>query len=131
MSLSDIFNNTNNITLFEELIKEKSGNNIEKKVNMIYDLCGLVLNHSIQECYDIIKEDRTGWCSDIFKDDIEEERIEMEFIDHPFESVDSIMECKCGSKRVLSFAKQTRGLDEGTTVFCKCLECKKSWVESG
>lgn len=131
MSLSDIFNNTNNITLFEELINEKAGNNIEKKTNLIYELCGLVLSHSIQECYDMIKEDRTGWCSDIFKDDIEEERVEMEFIENPFESVDSIMECKCGSKRVLSFSRQVRSCDEGSTIFAKCLDCKRTWIEGG
>ena len=131
MSLSDIFNSKNNITLFESLINEKAGNNIEKRNNIIYDLCGLVLQHSIQECYDMIKEDRIGWESDIFKDNIEEERIEMEFIDNPFENVDSVLECKCGSKRVLSFSKQTRSCDEGETIFGKCLDCKRTWCEGG
>ena len=129
--LTDIFKNTNNITLFEELINEKSGNNMTKKIELIYELCGLITQYNIQECYDIIKEDRVEWKLDIFKDDIEEEQVEMDFIDHPFESVDSILECKCGSKKVLSFAKQTRSCDEGTTVFAKCLDCKRKWIESG
>ena len=73
----------------------------------------------IMNNYDMIKEDRIGWESDIFKDNIEEERIEMEFIDNPFENVDSVLECKCGSKRVLSFSKQTRSCDEGETIFGK------------
>ena len=129
--LSDIFKNVNNISLFEELINEKAGNNMTKKIDLIYELCGLITQYNVQECYDIIKEDKVGWKLNIFKDDVEEEQIEMDFIDHPFESVDSIMECKCGSKRVLTFNKQTRGGDEGTDVFCKCLECKRKWKESG
>ena len=131
MSLSDIFSNSNNIMLFEELITEKSGNDIERKTNIIYELCGLAIHYTVQECYDMIKEDRIMWNLDIFKDDIEEERVEMDFVDHPFESVDSIMECNCGSKRVLSFSRQTRSSDEGATIFLKCMECKRSWVESG
>lgn len=131
MSVSDIFKNTNNITLFEELINEKSGNNMVKKTELIYELCGLITQYNVQECYDIIKQDRVGWKLDIFKDDVEEEQIEMDFIDNPFECVDSILECKCGSKKVLSFAKQCKSGDEGTNVFGKCLECKRTWVESG
>lgn len=35
---------------------------------------------------------------------------------------------KCKSKKVYTMSKQTRAGDEATTVFAKCIDCKKSWV---
>jgi len=54
-----------------------------------------------------------GWDLDIFEEERKEEEIETNFIDCPFETVDSIMECKCGSKRVSSVSRQVRSCDEG------------------
>lgn len=129
--LANIFKQNNNILLFEELIFDKANNNISIYYDLIYQLSGLVNNYSIKECYNFIQNDNIGFNLDIFKDNIKNEQIEMEFIDNPFNVVDSILECKCGSKKVLSFAKQVRGADEGTSVFAKCLECNRKWIESG
>lgn len=36
--------------------------------------------------------------------------------------------CKCGSKNIHIYEKQTRSIDEPTTVFVKCLKCNNKWV---
>lgn len=129
--LANIFKQNNNILLFEELIFDKANNNISIYYDLIYQLSGLVNNYSIKECYNFIQNDNIGFNLDIFKDNIKNEQIEMEFIDNPFNVVDSILECKCGSKKVLTFAKQTKSCDEGESIFGKCLDCGKRWIEGG
>ena len=54
-----------------------------------------------------------------------------DFIENPFEVEEGVIECKCGSKRVFSYSKQTRGADEPMTTFAQCMSCKKSWSYSG
>ena len=64
----------------------------------------------------------------IFKDIKEINMEEQKFLEKPFEVDEGVLECQaCGSKRTYSFSKQTRGGDEGTTVFAKCAECGKTW----
>ena len=56
---------------------------------------------------------------------------EDEFIKNPFKVEEGAIECKCGSKRTLSFTKQSRSCDEPASVIVKCIECKSQWVYSG
>lgn len=54
------------------------------------------------------------------------------FDSRPCEAEEGLYRCKkCASTRTFSFGKQTRGLDEGTTVFVKCAKCSCSWVIGG
>lgn len=47
-----------------------------------------------------------------------------DYLNNPIQVEDGIIECKkCHSFKTLSFAKQTRASDEGTTVFVKCAVC--------
>ena len=49
---------------------------------------------------------------------------ETEFLDNPIVVEDGVVECrKCRSLKTISFAKQTRGSDEGTSVFVTCVMC--------
>lgn len=62
---------------------------------------------------------------DLYKT-IEEE--ENEFITNPMVVDDGVFECpKCGSKRTISWGKQIRSGDEGTSVFAKCIQCNNNW----
>ena len=54
-----------------------------------------------------------------------------EFIINPFEVEEGVTTCNCGSKRVFTYSKQTRGADEPMTTFAKCVSCKGSWTYSG
>jgi DNA-directed RNA polymerase subunit M/transcription elongation factor TFIIS len=49
------------------------------------------------------------------------------FITNPFEIEEGVLECRCGSKRTISFQKQTRSADEGSTTFAQCVECGNRW----
>ena len=65
------------------------------------------------------------WDSEI-QDEIERDN----FIMNPVSIVEGIYQCrKCGSGNVLSFNKQIRSSDEGTTVFCTCVKCNTKWRE--
>lgn len=54
-----------------------------------------------------------------------------DFIVNPFHVEEGVIDCKCGSKRVFSYSKQTRGSDEPMTTFCECVECYTRWTYSG
>lgn len=50
---------------------------------------------------------------------------EARFVNNPIEVEDGIIECsKCGSSKTISYSKQTRASDEGTSVFVTCVRCK-------
>lgn len=54
-----------------------------------------------------------------------------EFLNNPIEVEEGVLQCsKCGSKRTISFTRQTRSSDESTSVFAQCVECKQKWRES-
>lgn len=68
-----------------------------------------------------------GWNNKSFIEFHNEEK-EEEYL----EAVSGIMKCfSCGSDKIQSFNKQTRGGDEGTTVFARCTQCGKGWKENG
>jgi len=56
------------------------------------------------------------------------EKEENEFITNPMVVDEGIFECpKCSSKRTMSWGKQIRSGDEGTSVFAKCIDCNHNW----
>ena len=77
-----------------------------------------------------LKNDQLLWSHPTFDDEkikIEEEN---EFMVCPYELSEGALECgQCGSKKIFSFTKQTRSMDEPTTVFALCSECGKKWSE--
>ena len=50
-----------------------------------------------------------------------------DFVTSPAEVEEGVLECKCGSKRTISFTLQTRSGDEGTSVWARCVECGNKW----
>jgi DNA-directed RNA polymerase subunit M/transcription elongation factor TFIIS len=72
-----------------------------------------------------------GWqheCYKTFRDLIKEQD---DFLIKPFEVEEGVLECKCGSRRVLSYSKQCRSSDEPMTTFATCMKCKSSWTYNG
>ena len=78
-----------------------------------------------------VKENKISWKSECFTQCIQEEEEQDNFTICPFEVSEGVLECKCGSKRVFSYQRQTRGLDESATTFAECVKCGNKWVYSG
>ena len=78
-----------------------------------------------------IKENKVGWFHPSFDTISNRMNEQDDFIENPFEIEEGVLQCHCGSKRVFSYTKQVRGLDEGTSVFAQCVMCKAKWTERG
>ena len=51
-----------------------------------------------------------------------------QFLTNPYEIEEGVLQCaKCKSSRTLSYAKQVRSADEGTTIFAECIACGHRW----
>ena len=81
------------------------------------------------EVLNSIKKKQLGWkhtCFDEIRNSLQEQD---DFVKNPFEIEEGALECRCGSKRVFSYSKQTRSCDEGMTFFITCLNCKNFWKQ--
>ena len=83
------------------------------------------------EVLNSIKKKLLGWnhtCFDEIRNSLQEQD---DFVKNPFEIEEGVLECRCGSKRVFSYSKQTRSCDEPMTTFAQCMSCKAKWKYSG
>lgn len=102
----------------------------------IYEILCLIKDPTIpsknkfSQVIDYIKTHQTIWNDSTFNKEkikIEEEN---DFMVCPYEISDGIFTCSlCGCKKIFSFSKQTRSIDEPTTVFALCSECGHKWCE--
>tara|TARA_B110000211_G_scaffold234762_1_gene306124 strand:+ start:322 stop:741 length:420 start_codon:yes stop_codon:yes gene_type:complete len=127
-----------------DFLDKKDINNIEKIIfsntkdikqynNLLYEIIGeVILGKNIKDIILNIDNGYFFWDNKVYnniKDNISEQN---DFIENPFEVEEGVIECnKCGSKRVFSYSKQTRGADEPMTTFAQCISCKSSWSYSG
>ncbi len=75
-----------------------------------------------------------GWNADIFKTHILDEIEYDNFMENPLggEMTDSVVSCsKCKSSKTFNIEKQTRSLDEPTTIITICFDCKHRQKYSG
>lgn len=120
-----------NIEVFERYVFERYGHNEREYMNSVYQLVHDIHSDNLEKVLKDLKDGKYGWNHDsleVFRDmECEQDA----FIIQPFEIIEGIVECRCGSNRVYSFSKQTRSGDESITTFNECLICKKKWVYSG
>ena len=70
-----------------------------------------------------------GWNHPKF-DNAREEFDTMTFIiSRKDRAAEGILECKCGSRKIISTQVQSRSWDEGMSMFVKCSICGKRWKE--
>lgn len=75
-----------------------------------------------------------GWNTSLFKTYIVEEFEQDEFFENPMgsEMHESVVACnKCGSHKTFNIEKQTRSLDEPSTIITICYNCKHRSKYSG
>jgi len=78
-----------------------------------------------------IKEGALGWKHPIFNEIESRIQEQNDYLVHPFEVEEGVLECKCGSKRVYSYQRQSRSSDEPMTTFAQCVACNSRWTYSG
>jgi DNA-directed RNA polymerase subunit M/transcription elongation factor TFIIS len=121
--------NAKNIEAFDKLIYEISEDNEDKYNEILLEVISYIAEKkSLKEIVEILQDEEIGYDSEHF-DDIRFLQEEQDnFIIKPFEIEEGVLECgKCGSKKTFSYSKQTRGGDEGTTVFAECANCGNRW----
>ena len=140
IALRKFLSKEQNVSILEKCINEAVINHIGIKTetfseiynNIIYQLINDIINKKeLKEILKSIKNNEILWKHQSLKDLIDDEIEQDDFIIQPFEIVEGIAECRCGSKRVYSYTKQTRGGDESSTTFNECLKCKSKWTYSG
>jgi len=104
----------------------------EAYLNCVYQIIGDIING--KDSTDIMSSVKNGhidWEHSSY--DVEKHAIleQDDFIEHPFEVEEGVLECRCGSKRVYSFSKQTRSADEPMTTYAECVQCNAKWSYSG
>jgi DNA-directed RNA polymerase subunit M/transcription elongation factor TFIIS len=131
-ALKLVVKNESNINILEKNIFEASNDDENIYKNITFQVVSDISNgKNLKEALNDIKNLKVNWKHSSLNEYIQEEIEQDNFIIQPFEIVEGITECKCGSKRVYSFTKQTRGGDEISTTFNECLSCKSKWSYSG
>ena len=118
-----------------ELLKRMIGSYCESKgadeKDILYELAFFKKNHDFKETIDFLRSDKLGFNHSLFQP-ISKRIDEMDhFMDKPFEVVEGVNQCgnaKCGGSRTLSYSRQTRGGDEGMTVYVFCIDCKFRYI---
>lgn len=127
-SLKLYLNKEQNINILEKNIYNSSDNYLLDLYQTIYDInSGYKLNNILSN----IKNEKIGWKHNCFSDLIFEEEEQNNFIIQPFEVYEGVLTCKCGSKRVYSYQKQSRSADEPMSTYANCMACGNKWVYSG
>jgi DNA-directed RNA polymerase subunit M/transcription elongation factor TFIIS len=100
---------------------------------VLYQSIGDFINegNNLKDTVKNIKAEKVGWKHPTFSDIKNHIDEHDEFIINPFEVEEGVTTCKCGSGRVYTFQKQTRGADEPMTTFAKCVKCGTNWTYSG
>jgi DNA-directed RNA polymerase subunit M/transcription elongation factor TFIIS len=125
-----------NKNILERHIKSYIDKNVDKnkeELDLIYEI-GFLLKQektSLKNTFDLLKNSQLSLSHPHFQD-VSKRILEMDhFMDKPFEVVEGVNQCgnsKCGGQRTLSYSRQTRGGDEGMTVYVFCIDCKTRYV---
>ena len=102
------------------------------KTHDAYTVYGVYIasNKNIQKCIELLQSNKVGLNHESFNiisTEIDEENM---FLTNPYEITEGILQCdKCKNRKILYITRQTRSLDEPTTVFARCIKCNHSWKE--
>ena len=135
--LESVLKQSQNIKTVEKYIHTVSCDDTEEYDStyrkILYQTVGDILKGTkLKNIVVNIKKRKVMWNHSVFTDIKNQIDEHDEFIINPFEVEEGVTECgKCGSGRVFTYQKQTRGSDEPMTTFAKCVKCKANWTYSG
>jgi DNA-directed RNA polymerase subunit M/transcription elongation factor TFIIS len=128
--LKQYFSKQKNI---DYIMKKTSGS--EQSIK-IYEIICMMNNpdyskeDNLVRTINFLKNDKLLWSHPIF--DVEKQKMieENDFMVCPYEISEGALKCsRCSCKKIFSFSKQTRSIDEPATVFARCSECGHRWSE--
>lgn len=128
--ISKYLKNKSNIELIEKYIFETTHNKDEYMHILYHVLIYLKKSCKTNDIKEIMKQlyfNNIEWHHSTFINYKKQIQEEDNFMTTPFEIEEGVLECKCGSKRTISFQRQTRSADEGSTTFAQCIECGNKW----
>jgi DNA-directed RNA polymerase subunit M/transcription elongation factor TFIIS len=139
LALNKVLKNKQNIDIIEKNIYGITKINLTDKDDIerlyLYSIYQIINDisrgYKLKDILLIIKNNKLNWNHSFFQDIKNDEIDEDNFIIKPFEIEEGVMTCNCGSKRVFSYQKQSRGADETASTYAECMLCKKKWVYSG
>ena len=123
--LSKYLSVNKNIQIFSKHIIRVEEEFLEQ---VLLELCvDLSVKKSIKECYKKLVAGGYAYGEKKFEKFRISQQEQDDFVTSPAEVEEGVLECKCGSKRTISFTLQTRSGDEGTSVWARCVECGNKW----
>lgn len=132
LAIKTVIKNPKNINIIENKLWTVSNEDTDQYIHNTYQIIGDVLNGmKLTDIMSNLKNDRIGWMHGSFKTEQDLIDEQDDFIENPFEIEEGVIECRCGSKRVFSFSKQTRSADEPMTTYAECVQCGSKWTYSG
>jgi DNA-directed RNA polymerase subunit M/transcription elongation factor TFIIS len=130
-ALRTILKNEQNINIFEKFIYEKTLDECLYLSNIFQLIEDLSNEIPLKELLYNIKNNNLNWKHNFFNNMASDELEQDNFIENPFEIEEGVLECKCGSKRVFSYQKQSRSADEPMSTYANCVACGNKWCYSG
>ena len=130
----------NNINIFEKNIYDVTEKNLKGNEDMesvyLKNVFQVIMDikankHKLGDILKNIKDNKVHFKHTHLENFIYEEKEQDNFIITPFEIEEGVLQCKCGSKKVFSYQKQSRGGDESSSTYAECTSCKAKWVYSG
>ena len=77
-----------------------------------------------ENALEMLKKKQFMFHHDIYNDIRLRVKEQEDFLESPTQVEDGVIQCnRCKSHKTFSYSKQTRGSDEGTTVFVRCSQC--------
>lgn len=130
-ALATVLSVHDNIRIIEKNVYDRSLTEYDYKRNLYQTIGDIVNKKKLKDIVESIKHDRIGWrhsSFDFAKSQLDEQD---DFIQNPFQVEEGVIDCRCGSKRVFSYSKQSRSADEPMTTYAHCVECNSKWQYSG
>ncbi len=114
-----------NVGIFSRIIEKIDP---ETQEQILYELCcDLAEKNTIKSCYKKLLDGKYCYGDKVFEEVELLQKEQDEFVTTPAEVEEGVLECKCGSKKTISFTLQTRSGDEATSVWARCVSCGSKW----
>ena len=131
--LTTVLNSQKNIDIIEHYIYNSSENTHNLYLSRVYDAVGEIIQHggdkkALKQIIQNLMEKNIEWNHPMFLEYNKSVTENDYFKTSSIDIEEGVLECyRCGSKKTISYQRQTRSADEGATTFAICVKCNNSW----